>query len=483
MTKDEIIAEKNAALTAAVGVIRELEQLVAELQRPPYTTATVLALLKGGTEVLLPGGRIVPAPESKKLKGKLQPGVIVGFNQAEGVAEVYDDIAMPGIEVEIKRVFANGTMEIEGGGSGRARVYQGRVEGKVKAGDTVLLDASGSVALELIPKDTTNFTADTNTGVTWDDIGGQEEAKASLREAVEGPLTHAKLFEAYKKRPIKGMLLSGPPGTGKTLLAKATANAIRSVFGATAAKDGFIYVKGPEVLNMWVGNTESQIRSLFKRAREHKAEHGYPAVLFIDEADAILGKRGTHVGSVLSSTIVPTFLAEMDGMNDSGAFVLLATNRPDVLDPAVVRDGRIDRKVIVARPSKTDSVHILKIYFKKTKACDEVEKLAATAADLLFDESNMLYRVGLKSGGVKPFTMANLVSGAMLAGVVDESASMAIKRDIKAGGNASGIVCDDVTLAVRRLVNANRHLNHDDDLTFFAEHHGDAIGSVQKVAA
>ena len=452
----------------------ELERLVA----PPHSIATVLDHVSD-TLVLVSGDKIVDVPKGKKAKA-FPVGSLALVNAGGAIVDSID-LSLAGVEVTVKRLISDKQMEVESSG-GAVVVFKGLTADCVKPGDTVQLDRTGSIAMRILPKDRSAYSVETATGICWDDIGGQDEAKAALQEAVEGPISHAALFKAYGKAPLKGALLSGPPGCGKTLLAKATANAIRQAHKASEAGTAFIYVKGPEVLNMWVGNTEAQIRGLFARAKEHKTEYGYPAVVFIDEADAILGKRGSHHSSILSQTIVPTFLAEMDGMQDSGAFVLLATNRPDTLDPAIVREGRIDRKVVVGRPAMRETAQILRIHLGKTKVKDDVDTLAGQAAADLFSDSHVLYRVSIKGKGTQVFHIRHLMSGAMLAGVVDMATSIAIQRDSKTG-KASGLVVEDLSQAVAQVVRANKGLNHDDDLIDFANQHGGEIDTVQRMAA
>lgn len=464
-----------------------IEMLEAEIERltsPPHQIVTVLKVIDKELVLVSGGGGavITTMPIGQTTKG-LKLGQLLTINGAGAVVEKLD-IELAGTEATVKRVFDGEMIEIESGlGGAGTLIFKGNLD-CVKPGDVVQLDRSNQIAMKIVPKDVQAYSVETSTGVAWTDIGGQEDAKAALREAVEGPINHASLFKAYGKKPLKGVLLSGPPGCGKTLLAKATANAIRASHGAEESHTAFIYVKGPEVLSMWVGNTEAQIRGLFARAKEHRDTYGYPAVMFIDEADAILGKRGSHHGSVLASTVVPTFLAEMDGMSDSGAFILLATNRQDVLDPAVVREGRIDRKVRVDRPKLKDAAQILKIHLSKTKTSDDADELAGAAAAELFSDTHVLYRVGLKGKGMQTFHVRNLVSGAMLAGVVDVATSIAIQRDSQmTKPKASGLRKDDIISAVHQVVNANRNLNHDDDLMMFAEQFGAQIEAVQRMAA
>lgn len=469
-------------LEKAAEHIKELEQELQRLMTPPFFLATVCTRVKmGDVEHLVmaaPGASgpvIVPAPEDKKLLKKLEPGTLVSVNpQTSAIVNVYDDV-LPGVEATVKRVMEDsGMLELDSGMGGMgALVYKSKALSCVKPGDVVILDRTGQVALRQIKKDRTAYSVETATNISWKDIGGQEEAKRVLREVLEEPIKYAHLHAAYGKRPVKGVLLHGAPGNGKTLLAKASANAIRKLHGKDESETAFIYVKGPEVLNMWVGNTEAQIRGLFARAKEHKDNYGYPALIFIDEADAILGKRGSQHGSVLSSTIVPTFLAEMDGLSDSGAFVMLATNRPDTLDPAIVREGRIDRKVAVNRPEMMDSARILSIHLERTKLKDAAGTLAATAAKKLHSDEFPLYNVAISGKGVMKFHVRELISGAMLAGVVDLATSIAIQRDIKdEAKEPSGIVWQDMEAAIIQTVTSNRGLNHDDDLMAFIEQRG-----------
>lgn len=484
-------------LEAAKEHIKLQDGEIERLMSAPLGLRTVLKLL-AEWQVLVSGDSVLTLPDPVELvklnklrkdegmKALKMPKPRVGdLITVNGGGAIIDVIELPlaGAVATVKRLFPDSEMmEIEGGlGGGGGLIYKGLVADCVKPGDSVQLDRTSSVALRIVPKLITH-SVETATGVTWADIGGQDLAIATLKEAIEGPIKQAKLFKAYGKKPMKGVLMSGPPGCGKTLMAKATASAIREAHGGAEAHTAFIYVKGPEVLNMWVGNTEAQIRGLFAQAREHKEEYGYPAVVFIDEADAILGKRGGHHASILSSTIVPTFLAEMDGLVDSGAFVLLATNRPDTLDPAIVREGRIDRKVVVGRPALRESAQILSIHLRKTKVAEEVHELAGAAAAELFSDAHLLYKVGLKGKGAKPFYIRSLISGALLAGVVDAATSIAIRRDA-ASGTASGLVKEDVKQAVVDIVRANRNLNHEDDLIAFADEHGSEIEAVQRMAA
>jgi proteasome-associated ATPase len=314
--------------------------------------------------------------------------------------------------------------------------------------------------------------------VTWDDVIGQAEAKAAVREAVEGATKHAELYKRYGRRTTKGVLLFGPPGNGKTMLGKAASTAMADLHGQVARESGFIYVKGPEVLGSFLGESEANIRQLFARAKRHKTKHGYPALIFIDEAESLLGRRG--VDGVAKFT-VPTFLAEMDGMEESSAIVLLATNLPSNLDPAVVREGRIDRKVVVSRPTRKDAHVFLKQGLQFRPYVGELEALAESAVDALYDTKHVLYHVHLENGQSKTMTFAHFTSGAQIAYLIDTAATFAIEREI--AGNGDGITSKDFVAAVERTVKEQRDLDHTTELIHLCEPFLKDVVEVERVRA
>lgn len=339
-------------------------------------------------------------------------------------------------------------------------VKKGNIDLRIEAvkdlvrGDEVLLHPKTFQIVERLgkpPLEQSPFAPEVMPNVQWADIGGLETAKMDLQEAIELPHKHKELFAFYGKRQIKGILLSGPPGCGKTMLGKAIATSLATIYDKEQVKTSFLYVKGPEVLNCYVGQTEQTIRDIFFDAKRHKQEHGYPAVVFIDEADAILSARGNRsVG--IGATIVPMFLTEMDGLEEAGAIVILATNIPEALDPAVVRDGRIDRRVVVTRPTIENGQQILALNLAKVPLAEGLllAEAAEKTAKAFYDKDRFI-KAGLR--------LSDAASGAMLANCINIAVSYAIRRDLENGGQ-KGVTIDDLVTAVHRLQQQAAQLSH-----------------------
>lgn len=348
---------------------------------------------------------------------------------------------------------------------------------ELRAGDTVRVDPQLTVVTMVITRAQQKASNVLDDPVQWDDIGGHSDAKLELIESIELPLQNPELFEKYGKRPPKGALMYGPPGCGKTMLGKAVATSLTK---NTESPGCFIYVKGPELLNPYVGVSESNIRELFERARAYRAEYNAPAVIFIDEADALLSRRGkSHSTSRIEDTVVPMFLAEMDGLNHSDVMVLLATNRPDTLDPAVVRDGRIDRKVRISRPNEGDAAEIFKLYLSKVPINGEIDQIAKDIARDLYQVERNLFELHLENGGTAMFGLPQLASGALIEGVVEKATALAIRRELMEQGS-DGVSMEDLVKAVDAVYMQNLDLNHHDAMEDFASPH--VIKSVRKVA-
>jgi len=309
---------------------------------------------------------------------------------------------------------------------------------------------------------------------SFDDIIGNDEALSVLRDAVQAPVLHKALYEAYGLKMPKGALLLGPPGCGKTMFARAAASEMKRLYGKSTE---MISIAGAELQSKFIGETEERIKRIFAFAREYQAFHGHPLLVFMDEAEVLLPDRSGRSRQVFpwEENQVATFLAEMDGMQASGAFVLLATNRPGVIDQAVLRDGRCDFKIAVARPTARAIEEIVRKNFDGAPiaADTKLEELVFAAVESLYDPHKILLyahslRVQLKLGGdqapkvehaEKHFLLEHIVSGAMAASIPGRSKRRAFARD-KAHGIAKGITVDDVVKAVDDIFAENRGLDH-----------------------
>jgi proteasome-associated ATPase len=338
----------------------------------------------------------------------------------------------------------------------------------VETGDKVVMNSTNHVILQKI-KVETKYAFKTQSVLTWDDIGACEDAKKEMIAALETPYTHKDLFDFFHKKQVKGALLWGRAGNGKTLIGRAAAGSLARMHGKESADSGFIYIKGPEILDKYVGETESQIREAFTFGKAHFKKYGYPAVLFIDEADAILMRRGMRTASGMEMTIVPQFLSEMDGIENSGVFVLLATNRADVLDPAVIRPGRIDRKIYVAPPTKENAASIWNIHMRNVPMAEgtDKDKLIQSVNDSLYSENYPLYLID-SSKGRKVFSLGNLASGALIAGIVERASAIAIDRNI-AANTMTGMTQEDFITALTAMHKEQYGITPYDELREFID--------------
>ena len=319
----------------------------------------------------------------------------------------------------------------------------------LKPGDEVRVDPNYRMALEMMsaPGSHEHY-LDNVPELPWSKVGGQERAIEAIKDAIELPLLHPDLFEKFHHATPKGFLLYGPPGCGKTLIGKATAyNLTQQLREKAAEKDVreyFMHVKGPEILNMWVGESERMVREIFATAREKRRE-GFMPFLFIDEAESILGTRRASRYSNILSTLVPMFCSEMDGIDSlNDVVIILASNRADLIDPAILRPGRIDRKIKVDRPNKEGAREIYRIYLTNdlpydgalAKEADNIgaaiERLIERFVDWQFArrDENKFLEVTLRSGRKEILYRSDLISGAIIASVVERAKGMAIKRAI-----------------------------------------------------
>ncbi|HKP92391.1 MAG TPA: AAA family ATPase [Chthoniobacterales bacterium] len=323
------------------------------------------------------------------------------------------------------------------------------MKASLKSGDEVRVDPNYRVALELLsPAESREHYLDEVPELPWSKVGGQEHALEAIKDAIELPLIHGELFAKFHHATPKGFLLYGPPGCGKTLIGKATAynltKKLREKSGEEM-KEYFMHVKGPEILNMWVGESERIVREIFATAREKRRE-GFLPFLFIDEAESILGTRRASRYSNILSTLVPMFCSEMDGIDSlHDVVIILASNRADLIDPAILRPGRIDRKIKVNRPNRDGAREIYRIYLTDDLPYDgalakEAGNIGA-AIDRLIErvlegqfarrEENKFLEITLRSGRKETLYRSDLLSGAIIASVVERAKAMAIKRSIE----------------------------------------------------
>jgi proteasome-associated ATPase len=345
----------------------------------------------------------------------------------------------------------------------------------LRAGDSLLLDPKSGFVLERLPKpEVEELVLEEVPDITYEDIGGLRGQIEAIRDAVELPFLHAELFLEHQLKPPKGVLLYGPPGCGKTLIAKAVANSlakkVAEKVGRPDAKSFFLNIKGPELLNKYVGETERQIRLIFQRAKE-KSEEGFPVIVFFDEMDSLFRTRGSGVSSDVENTIVPQLLSEIDGVETlSNVIVIGASNREDMIDPAILRPGRLDVKIKIERPDGDAARQIFSIYLLANLPLhpEEIERhgSAEGAVGTMIDatvqrmyaesEENRFLEVTYANGDKEILYFKDFNSGAMIENVVARAKKEAIKRYLAIG--EKGIKLEDLLFAIRNEFKENEDL-------------------------
>ena len=441
--------------------IATLREEVDKLTQPPSAYGVVVGKNEDGTVDILTSGRkmkVTLHPEIDHLE--LEIGSEVVLNESFNVILARSP-EITGEVVTIKEVLEDGVRALVVGRADEERICElaDTVRGiHLRAGDTMRLDHRTNLLLEKLPRpEVEDLLLEEVPDISYEDIGGLDEQIEQIADAVELPFLHADLFAEHRLPAPKGILLYGPPGCGKTLIAKAVANSLaRKVAAATGDEKGrsyFINIKGPELLNKYVGETERQIRMVFQRARE-KSEEGWPVIVFFDEMDSMFRTRGTGVSSDMESTIVPQLLAEIDGVEGlRNVIVIGATNREDLIDPAILRPGRLDVKIKIERPNKEAASQIFARYLT-----DEIpiadgesvgEMIMATVDEMYSeDEPNRFLEVTYANGDKEILYFKDFASGAMIENIVRRSKKLAIKRVI--GGGAKGVSTADLVASIKQ---------------------------------
>jgi len=461
------IAAQEEMVGDAREMIEKLEQVIKKVTSPANRIGTFLGSPARDTAQIVVGGADYYCNVDPRISlSKLQKGTRVLVNEAYVIV---GDLGFEtnGPVTKVAEVLGADRLRVGAEHGTQSLVLQRSAQLEktlLKAGDDVRVDANYRVALEVLPSpQSRDHYLDNVPELPWEKVGGQKEALEAIRDAIELPLLYQELFDKFQHATPKGFLLYGPPGCGKTLIGKATAynltKQLRNKSGADM-HEYFMHIKGPEILNMWVGESERMVREIFATAREKRRE-GYMPFLFIDEAESILGTRRASRYSNILSTLVPMFCTEMDGIDSlNEVVIILASNRADLIDPAILRPGRIDRKIKVNRPDKAGAREIYRIYLTDDLPYDaEVLKVAESkpaAIEALIDrlletqftrsEANRLLQVTLRSGRKEALFRSDVISGAIVASVVERAKGMAIKRSI-ASGKDEGIGETDLQVA------------------------------------
>ena len=467
------------ALRAEREKIEALKEEVEKLSQPPATFGVYLGTNEDNSIDVFTAGRKMRVNIAPELDAdRLHRGVEVILNEALNVVEVLE----PDRQGEVFRVkdrLGADRVVVIGRGEDElvATLSHGLRQEPIRAGDPLLIDPRSLVALERLPKEEVEeLVLEEIPDVTYEDIGGLEGQIDNIRDAVELPFLYAELFNEHQLEPPKGVLLYGPPGCGKTLIAKAVAKSladkVRERTGRDDARSYFLNVKGPELLNKYVGETERQIREIFQRAKE-RSEEGLPVIVFFDEMDSIFRTRGTGISSDVESTIVPQLLSELDGVETlKNVIVIGASNREDLIDPAILRPGRLDVKIKIERPDQKQAADVMSKYLHPVVPIhpDEVDRLGAgdaqTAVGRMIertveqmyatDDQNRFLEVTYASGDKEILYFKDFNSGAMIENIVRRAKKDAIKRFLSKG--EKGIKAEDLLHAIRDEFKENEDL-------------------------
>jgi proteasome-associated ATPase len=468
------VLQQNEKLSSVLEEAREqlavLRAEVEKLTTPPNAFGTVLGINADGTVDVVTGNRKlrVAAQPSVEVK-QLRRGQEVLLNESFTIVDsrAFDVI---GDVVRVKDKLEDGRLVVMAHADEEhvVELAESMKDVFLRVGDHVRYDPRAALVLEkLVRPEVEDLVLEEVPDVTYEQVGGLEGQIEAIRDAVELPYVHKDLFGEYGLDAPKGILLYGPPGCGKTLIAKAVANSLAQAVaertGRPDVRSYFLNIKGPELLNKWVGETERQIRQIFQRAKE-KSDEGVPVIVFFDEMDSLFRTRGTGVSSDVESTIVPQLLSELDGVESlKNVIVIGASNREDLIDPAILRPGRLDVKIKIHRPDEAAAAKIFRIYLTGEAPLDAAELEAAggdrerlveqmierTVATMYSeDNDNRFLEVTYANGDRELLYFKDFSSGAMIENIVRRAKKDAIKRHI--AGGSSGLRTSDLLAAIKQ---------------------------------
>jgi proteasome-associated ATPase len=476
-----------AALAQARDEITALREEVDKLSAPPSTYGVYLSGNIDGTVNVLASGRKVKVNIHPSIKlDSLKPGQELVLNEGLNVVEAAS------FEVQGEVVILKEQLDLD-----RAVVTLRADEDRVsviadplrllrlKPGDHLLMDAKSGYLLEKLPKsEVEDLSLEEVPDIGYEQIGGLGAQIEAIKDAVELPYLYADYYKEHKLAPPKGVLLYGPPGCGKTMIAKAVANNLAEKISEKRGekiKGFFLNIKGPELLNKYVGETERKIREIFVKAKE-KANEDVPVVVFFDEMDALFRTRGTGISSDVESTIVPQLLAEIDGVEGlRNVIVMGASNRQDLIDPAILRPGRLDVKIKIERPDRAAASDIFRKYLTSDIPLangETVDAMITAGVETMYSlsEGNRFLEVTYANGEKEVLYFKDFSSGAMIESIVRRAKKLALKRLI--GGGAKGVSSDDVVAAVGEEFKENEDLpntSNPDDWAKIAGRKGERI--------
>jgi proteasome-associated ATPase len=472
---NEILA---STLSEARDRLATLKEDIEKLSQPPMSYGVFLEPQEDSTADVFTGGRKLRVGVGPDVDlGAVERGREVMLNEAMVVIGICD-FEVQGEVVTLKEMLDGNARALVTGRADEERVVEIaeplRRE-KLRAGDTLLLEPKSGHVLEKLPRpEVEELILEEVPDISYDDIGGLDAQIEEIRDAVELPFLHGELFKEHQLEPPKGILLYGPPGCGKTLVAKAVANSLAKQLAARLGHENqrsyFLNVKGPELLNKYVGETERQIRMIFQRAKEKSLE-GVPIIVFFDEMDSLFRTRGSGISSDIESTIVPQLLAEIDGVETlKNVIVVGASNREDLIDPAILRPGRLDVKIKIERPDERSAWDIFAKYLSVGIPISEqqieragskeaaVQEMIEVTAQKMYseDEDNRFLEVTYANGDKEVLYFKDFASGAMIENIVRRAKKTAIKRAI--AGEPKGVNQDDLITAIHQEYKENEDL-------------------------